>query len=114
MGKTVLAQGVGAGLGVTSVVRSPTFILVAAHEGGRLPLWHADLYRLGSVDEVEQLGLDEILEGDGVAVLEWADRFPEALPADVLWIRFAEVGDGRVLTLDPTGPRHRELVGSLG
>jgi tRNA threonylcarbamoyladenosine biosynthesis protein TsaE len=111
-GKTVLARGLAAGLGVTTRVQSPTFVLVQAHGGGRLPFWHADLYRLGDATELEQLGLDEILGGDGVVVMEWADRFPELLPPDHLVVRLDEVagpGSARRVTLSATGPYHEPL-----
>jgi len=108
-GKTVLAKGIGDGLAVATRVTSPTFILLASHGGGRLPLWHADLYRLGDASEIEQLGLDEILEGDGVVVVEWAERFPEILPTDHLRVKLDGDGDERTLVLEATGPRHRPL-----
>lgn len=108
-GKTVLAKGVGEGLGVATRVQSPTFILVQAHGGGRLPFWHADLYRLGEAGELVHLGLDELLEGGGVVVIEWADRFPEVLPADRLEVRLSGEGDRRTVVLRATGPRHRAL-----
>jgi len=108
-GKTVLAKGVGAGLGVSTRVQSPSFILVQAHQGGRLPLWHVDFYRIGEVGELEQLGLDEIVEGDGVTVIEWAERFPEALPADHLQVHLEGEGNERTITLRATGARHLPL-----
>jgi tRNA threonylcarbamoyladenosine biosynthesis protein TsaE len=107
-GKTVFAKGVGAGLGVTTRVTSPTFVLVQAHEGGRLPLWHADLYRLGDSSELDAVGLPEVL-GDGVVLVEWADRFPELLPADHLRVQLVEEGEGRRVTVTATGPRHAAL-----
>ncbi|MBN2800531.1 MAG: tRNA (adenosine(37)-N6)-threonylcarbamoyltransferase complex ATPase subunit type 1 TsaE [Deltaproteobacteria bacterium] len=113
-GKTLFARGVGEGLGVQTRVQSPTFVIVQAHTGGRLPLWHADLYRLGDESEVEQLGLDELMEGDGLTLFEWADRFPEIFPSDHLEIRFEEVEDHRVLHLRSTGPAHRPLEEGLG
>jgi len=110
-GKTVLARGVGAGLQVTTRVQSPSFILVQTHHGGRLPLWHADLYRLGDASELDQLGLDELLDADGVVMVEWADRFPELLPEDHLLVRLVDLGQARRLELGATGPRHRPLEG---
>jgi len=112
-GKTVFSRGVGAGLGVQTRVCSPTFIIVQTHEGGRLPFWHADFYRLDQVEDLEQLGLDDILEAGGVAVIEWADRFPEVLPEDRLEIRLDEADEGRRVTLRGTGPLHRDLEASL-
>ncbi|MBW1880810.1 MAG: tRNA (adenosine(37)-N6)-threonylcarbamoyltransferase complex ATPase subunit type 1 TsaE [Deltaproteobacteria bacterium] len=108
-GKTVLAKGIGAGLAVTTRVQSPSFILVQAHLGGRLPFWHVDLYRVGDVSELEQLGLDELVEGDGVTVIEWAERLSEAMPPDHLQVHLEGEGNERAITIRGTGPRHRPL-----
>ena len=113
-GKTALAKGVGAGLGVTAIVTSPTFILMAVYEGGRLPLYHADLYRLGDESELLELGLDEALEGDGLSLVEWPDRFPGVLPADHLEIHLRWTGeDTREATVRAHGPRAAALLGAL-
>lgn len=74
-GKTVFAQGVGRGLGVPSVVNSPTFVLINEHLGGRLPLRHADLYRLEDAGLIGELGLDQAAD-DGVLLVEWPERAP--------------------------------------
>lgn len=108
-GKTVLARGIGAGLGVTSVVASPTFVLLQTHDGGRLPLWHADLYRVSDEDDLITVGLADAFDSDGVVVVEWAERFPDALPADHLEVRLADEGDGRRITVVATGDRHRAI-----
>ena len=112
-GKTVFARGVGEGLEVQTRVASPTFIIVQTHEGGRLPYWHADFYRLAQADDLEQLGLDEVIEGPGVTVIEWADRFVDALPADRLEVHIEGEGDDRRISLRATGPRHRHLETDL-
>ena len=107
-------EGFGAGLGVQGPITSPTFTLVWVHESGRLPFAHADFYRLGDGSELQELGLDELLEGDGVAVIEWADRFKEALPADRLSGSLAHAGpDTRTLELIATGPRSRAWLQAL-
>ena len=113
-GKTVFAKGVGAGLAVPGRIVSPTFVVIQAHEGGRLPFWHADLYRLGEASDLEQLGLDEVLEGDGVVLVEWADRFPEALPNDRLEVRLEDHATGRCVSIIGFGPRHLALEADLG
>ena len=77
-GKTVLAQGIGAGLGVTGPVTSPTFVLARVHRGGRLPLVHVDAYRLGSVAEIDDLDLDASLD-DSVTIVEWGSGLVERL-----------------------------------
>ncbi len=112
-GKTVLARGLAAGLGVHGGVRSPTFLVVRGHEGGRIPLWHADWYRLGSVEELEQIGLPEMLDGSGCVVVEWADRFPMALPSDRLEVDLRHEGTARRATIRATGPRHLLLLEAL-
>ena len=113
-GKTVFARGVGAGLKVCTHMASPTFVVVHTHEGGRLPLWHADLYRINEEEELEQLGLYDVLDADGVVVIEWAERFPDVLPADRLEITLEHSAQGRALAVRATGPRHEALSKSLG
>ncbi len=113
-GKTVLTQGIGRGLEVPSAVQSPTFVLVQEHLGGRLPLWHADLYRLEHPADVEQLGLEEMMESDGVVVVEWADRFPTILPTDHLWVDVRDAPEGaRTVSIRATGPRHGRVLERL-
>lgn len=107
-GKTALVRGLAAGLGVPGRVQSPTFLIVQVHEGGRLPLWHADWYRLEGGEGLAALGLDEA--GEAVVAVEWADRFPGALGPDVLEIHLADEGPGRRAELRATGPRHAPLL----
>lgn len=109
-GKTVFAQGVGEGLGCAGPVTSPTFALVDVHDDGRLDLVHADLYRLDDPRELDQIGLEELLEGDGVGVVEWCDRAPDVLPLDHLRLDLTHAGAGRVLAARATGPRHAALL----
>lgn len=109
-GKTALAKGVGEGLRLPGVVTSPTFILMAEHGGGRLPLVHADLYRLGDASELEELGLDErVSDAESLVLIEWAELFPECLPADHLALQLDFEGEGRCVTLSATGPRSEAL-----
>jgi tRNA threonylcarbamoyladenosine biosynthesis protein TsaE len=84
-GKTCLTQGIAWGLGVMGYARSPTFVLMTRYQG-RLTLHHLDLYRINDPLEAWDLGLDEQLSGDGVCVVEWADRAEEVFPQNVLWI----------------------------
>lgn len=107
-GKTALVRGLGEGLAVPSLIQSPTFVLVQIHEGGRLPLWHVDLYRLGDASELDELGLDAMAP-QTVLAIEWAERFPELLPDDRLEIRLTDVPGGRRAELRATGPRHAAL-----
>jgi tRNA threonylcarbamoyladenosine biosynthesis protein TsaE len=113
-GKTVFARGFGEGVGVVGRLTSPTFVLVAIHEGGRLPVWHADLYRLaeGADDaEIDDLGLDAAIAG--ALLVEWPDRAPGALPSDRLDVALEIDGEGRVATLRARGPRHAALLARL-
>ena len=80
-GKTQFVKGFVAAIGSGDQVTSPTFTLIHEYSGGRLPVYHFDFYRLETANEVARLGLDEYLFGDGVCIIEWADRFPELLPA---------------------------------
>jgi tRNA threonylcarbamoyladenosine biosynthesis protein TsaE len=103
-GKSELARGIARGLGVTGYVTSPSFTILQVHAGGRLPLYHFDWYRLSDVEELYELSLDEYLYGDGVAVVEWPDRAPEAIPQRHLAITLEASGEsGRRLTLMPVG-----------
>jgi tRNA threonylcarbamoyladenosine biosynthesis protein TsaE len=102
-GKTVLAQGIGAGLGVTGPVVSPTFVIARLHRGGRLPLVHVDAYRLGSVAEVDDLDLDAGL-AESVTVVEWGGGLVEQLAGAYLEIRLERAeGDRRTAELVPVG-----------
>ncbi len=105
-GKTTLAQGLGRALEVPGPVTSPTFQLLFVHEG-RMPMFHADLYRLGDESELVELGFDELLGQQGVSVVEWAERFPEILPEDHLEARLLYQGEARVIELRAHGPRSR-------
>ena len=90
-GKTQLVRGVARGLGCTSRVHSPTFTLVNLYEGGRWPLFHLDLYRLETLEQIHGAGVDEYLQPDGVAVIEWAERILKELPATHLPTRLRRV-----------------------
>jgi len=113
-GKTSFVQGVGRGLGIADSIHSPTFILANEHRGGRLPLYHIDLYRVESVDEAIGFGLDDYLAGDGVVVIEWAEKIRDALPRERLWITFQHIGENeRQITFDAAGARYAELLMSF-
>ena len=87
-GKTQFTKGLAAELGVETGVTSPTFTIIHEYSGGRLPVYHFDFFRLENRASVERLGLDDYLFGDGVSVIEWADRFPEFIPKQARWISF--------------------------
>jgi len=80
VGKTVLTQGVATGLGIIGSVNSPTFTILQIYEEGRLPFYHFDVYRIGDVEEMEEIGWDEYIFGDGVVLVEWANLIEEILP----------------------------------
>ncbi|MEE2751754.1 MAG: tRNA (adenosine(37)-N6)-threonylcarbamoyltransferase complex ATPase subunit type 1 TsaE [Myxococcota bacterium] len=91
-GKTCLAQGIARGLDIHAPVTSPTFVLVSAYPEARIPFFHADFYRLGDSSELQELGLDESLGSGSVCVVEWADMYPEYLPADHLRLVLTDQG----------------------
>ena len=104
-GKTCFTQGLVAGLGVPTRATSPTFVLVNEYQG-RLPVHHADAYRTSSLTELIDLGLLDLLGGDGVTILEWADRAEALLPTRAIRVRIDGVGDEprRITIEDPRGP----------
>ncbi len=110
-GKTCFVQGLGRGLGVSEAIHSPTFILANEHRSGRLPLYHLDVYRVRGPDEAIGFGLEDYLSGDGVAVVEWAEKIRAALPEERLWISFRHLGESkRGLLFEPTGTRYEQLL----
>ena len=87
-GKTQFTKGIVAGLESSAPVTSPTFTIIHEYPGGRLPVYHFDFFRLEDRQSVGRLGLDDYFFGDGVSVIEWADRFPEFIPEQARWILF--------------------------
>lgn len=85
-GKTALTQGIARGLGILETVNSPTFTIAQVYEGGRLPLYHLDVYRIGDISEMEEIGYEDYFYGNGVCVVEWADLIAELLPVERLQI----------------------------
>ena len=79
-GKTVFTQGVAAGLGIKEPVNSPTFTIVQVYEEGRLPFYHFDVYRIGDIEEMEEIGYDDYFFGNGVCLIEWAELIEDILP----------------------------------
>jgi tRNA threonylcarbamoyladenosine biosynthesis protein TsaE len=108
-GKTALVSGLVAGLAGPAAA-SPTFALVNEYRGGRLPVWHADLYRIERERELVELGLDEIIDrAEGVVAIEWADRFA-VLPRDHVRVELAYAGAARTIQITGTGPRGTALA----
>ena len=87
-GKTLFTKGLVAGLGSTAAVTSPTFAIVHEYQGGRLPVYHFDFFRLENREAAARLGLDDYFFGEGLSVIEWADRFPDLVPEQARWISF--------------------------
>ncbi len=92
-GKTSLVKGIALGLGINDPVTSPTFTLIQEHPGGRLPLYHVDLYRLDTEQDAINIGIEEYLGGDGVTVIEWAEKIETLLPPGARRIRCEFVND---------------------
>ena len=80
VGKTVFTQGVAAGLGITEPVNSPTFTIIQEYEDGRLPFYNFDVYRIGDLEEMEEIGYDDYFFGQGICLIEWAELIEEILP----------------------------------
>ena len=93
VGKTQFVKGLLQGLQSAEEATSPTFTLLHEYRGGRLPLFHFDFYRLKRVAEVDELGFDDYLADGGVTVVEWADRFPKALPERTHWLRLTATSE---------------------
>ena len=87
-GKTLFVKGVVAGLGGSADVTSPTFTILHEYRAGRLPIYHFDLFRIENPQALARLGLDDYFFGDGISVIEWADRFPDFVPEQARWIFF--------------------------
>ena len=80
VGKTVFTQGIARGLGITEAVSSPTFTVVQVYDEGRLPFYHFDVYRIGDVEEMDEIGYEDYVYGEGVSLIEWANLIEEILP----------------------------------
>lgn len=106
VGKTVFTQGLAKGLGIEEPVNSPTFTILQVYDGGRLPFYHFDVYRIGDPEEMDEIGFDEYVLGDGVSLIEWANLIEEILPdkrTDILIEKDLEQGfDYRRITVQET------------
>lgn len=104
VGKTVFTQGVAAGLDITEAVSSPTFTIVQVYEEGRLPFYHFDVYRIGDIEEMDEIGYEDYFYGEGVTMIEWANLIEEILPGSYREIRIEknpEKGfDYRLITIE--------------
>ena len=86
VGKTVFTQGLAKGLGIEEPVNSPTFTIVQVYDEGRLPLYHFDVYRIGDVEEMDEIGYEDCFYGEGVCLIEWSTLIQEILPEDAIHI----------------------------
>lgn len=87
VGKTVFTQGVADGLGIKEPISSPTFTIIQEYQEGRLPFYHFDVYRIGDVEEMEEIGYDDYFFGDGICLIEWANLIEEILPENVITVK---------------------------
>lgn len=101
MGKTAFTRGLARGLGYVGRVTSPTFTIVNEYEGGRLPLFHFDMYRLGSAEELFDIGWEDYLDRGGVCAVEWSEQVAEALPPETVFV---------ALTRHPENPSWRTIT----
>ena len=108
-GKTTFVRGLAQGLGVpASSVASPSFVLVRQYTSGRIPLYHADLFRLDSLPQAANVGLEDYYEKGGVTLIEWANQVPGVLPEEFLEVRFEVVSpEARRLSVAARGPRYQ-------
>ena len=93
VGKSELTRGIARGLGIQGPVASPTFTILQVYDEGHIPLYHFDWYRLESADELYEMGMDEYLGGDGIAIIEWPSQCPEAIPPCRLEITLTPLAD---------------------
>ena len=105
VGKTLFSKGFAKGLGISEPVSSPTFTIVKVYEGGRLPFYHFDVYRIADPDEMDEIGLDDYLFGEGASLIEWADLIEELIPDEAVRVvieKDPEKGfDYRKITVSP-------------
>ena len=107
MGKTAFTRGLARGLGYEGRVTSPTFTIVNEYEGGGLPLFHFDMYRLEDAGDLFDIGWEDYLDRGGVCAVEWSERVEEALPEDAVTVSFARCPEGenwRVIAMEGVGP----------
>ena len=100
-GKTAFVRGMAKGMGIDCLVNSPTFTIVNEYEGGKMPLFHFDMYRLGSADELYDIGWEDYLSRGGVCAVEWSENVPGAFEGDEIIVRFEKTGDNdRSITIE--------------
>lgn len=111
-GKTTMTQSLAQALEVDDYITSPTFTIVNEYEG-RMPLYHFDVYRIGSSDEMYDIGYDEYINSDGVCIIEWANLIEDILPEEYLYIELRYKEMGREMILNPIGKTYEKIVKEL-
>jgi tRNA threonylcarbamoyladenosine biosynthesis protein TsaE len=111
-GKTTLTKGLAKGLGVSDLIHSPTFNLIHEHKG-RVPVYHFDLYRLTSMEQIEDLGYEDYFYGEGVTVIEWPEKVLPLLPEDHLEVSITGKGDRRTFAFTATGPLSASVLNGI-
>lgn len=111
-GKTTMTQSLARAIGVDDYITSPTFTIVNEYEG-KMPLYHFDVYRIGSSDEMYDIGYDEYINGDGVCIIEWANLIDDILPDEYLYIELKYKDMSREMTLNPVGQKYEKIVEEL-
>lgn len=111
-GKTTMTQSLAKSLEVDDYITSPTFTIVNEYEG-KMPLYHFDVYRIGSSEEMYDIGFDEYINGDGVCIIEWANLIEDILPDEYLYIEMNYKETGREMILTPRGEKYEEIVKEL-
>jgi len=117
VGKTIFSGGIALGLGVKGYITSPTFTIVNEYYDGRVPLYHFDVYRIGSTDEMYEIGFEEYLDGDGVVIIEWAELIENILPDQYIRVTIERdkdnQQDGRWIKIDFIGSRYEDYHNKL-
>ena len=111
-GKTTMTQSLAKALEVDDYITSPTFTIVNEYEG-KMPLYHFDVYRIGSSDEMYDIGYEEYINGEGVCIIEWANLIEDILPDEYLYIEMNYKETGREMILTPKGDKYEEIVKEL-
>ena len=111
-GKTTMTQSLAKAIGVDDYITSPTFTIVNEYEGN-MPLYHFDVYRIGSSEEMYDIGYDEYINSDGVCIIEWANLIEDILPEEYLHIELKYKDMSREMILNPVGKRYEKLVEEL-
>lgn len=112
VGKTALTKGVASGLGITEAISSPTFTIVQIYEEGRMPFYHFDVYRIGDIEELDEIGYEDYVYGNGVTLIEWGDLIAEVLPEERIDIRIEKDllkgFDYRLIKMEKNGGNYNE------